>query len=79
MPLMVIDAYNSAQDVRGRSDYLTGGNPEAPRRPFLASYSAEPILNERGQLWNLAVPFLKNGGIFVTTRSIISVGVSSGM
>ena len=31
---MVIDAYNSAQDVRGRSDYLTGGNPDAPRRPF---------------------------------------------
>ena len=31
---MVIDAYNTAQDVRGRSDYLTGGNPDAPRRPF---------------------------------------------
>jgi uncharacterized protein len=30
----VIDAYNSAQDVRGRSDYLTGGRPDAPRRPF---------------------------------------------
>jgi predicted TIM-barrel fold metal-dependent hydrolase len=31
---MVIDAYNSAQNVRGRSDYLTGGNPGAPSRPF---------------------------------------------
>jgi ectoine hydroxylase-related dioxygenase (phytanoyl-CoA dioxygenase family) len=34
---------------------------EAPRRAFLASYSSEPILNEKGQLWNLAVPFLKDG------------------
>ena len=34
MRLMVIDAYNSAQDVRGRSDYLTGGNPDAPPRRF---------------------------------------------
>ena len=32
--MKVIDAYNSAQEVRGRSDYLTGGNPDAPRRPF---------------------------------------------
>lgn len=32
--MKVIDAYNSAQNVRGRSDYLTGGNPDAPRRPF---------------------------------------------
>lgn len=31
---MVVDAYNSAQQVRGRSDYLTGGNPDAPPRPF---------------------------------------------
>lgn len=31
---MIIDAYNSAQNVRGRSDYLTGGNPDAPPRPF---------------------------------------------
>ena len=23
---MIVDAYNSAQNVRGRSDYLTGGN-----------------------------------------------------
>jgi predicted TIM-barrel fold metal-dependent hydrolase len=27
--MKVIDAYNSAQDVRGRSDYLTGGDPAA--------------------------------------------------
>ena len=32
--MKVIDAYNSAQNVRGRSDYLTGGNPDAPPRPF---------------------------------------------
>lgn len=31
---MVIDAYNSAQNVRGRSDYLTGGKPDAPPRSF---------------------------------------------
>jgi predicted TIM-barrel fold metal-dependent hydrolase len=31
---MIADAYNSAQNVRGRSDYLTGGNPDAPPRPF---------------------------------------------
>jgi uncharacterized protein len=31
---MIIDAYNSAQDVRGRSDYLTGGRPDAPPRRF---------------------------------------------
>lgn len=31
---MIVDAYNSAQNVRGRSDYLTGGNPDAPQRPF---------------------------------------------
>jgi predicted TIM-barrel fold metal-dependent hydrolase len=31
---MVVDAYNSAQNVRGRSDYLTGGDPDAPPRPF---------------------------------------------
>lgn len=32
--MKVIDAYNSAQNVRGRSDYLTGGNPNAPQRGF---------------------------------------------
>jgi predicted TIM-barrel fold metal-dependent hydrolase len=31
---MIIDAYNSAQQVRGRSDYLTGGRPDAPQRGF---------------------------------------------
>jgi len=31
---VIADAYNSAQNVRGRSDYLTGGNPDAPQRPF---------------------------------------------
>jgi len=31
---MIFDAYNSAQNVRGRSDYLTGGDPDAPPRPF---------------------------------------------
>jgi predicted TIM-barrel fold metal-dependent hydrolase len=31
---MIVDAYNSAQNVRGRSDYLTGGRPDAPPRPF---------------------------------------------
>jgi uncharacterized protein len=31
---MIVDAYNSAQNVRGRSDYLTGGNPDAPQKPF---------------------------------------------
>jgi predicted TIM-barrel fold metal-dependent hydrolase len=32
--MKVIDAYNSAQDVRGRSDYLTGGDTTAPPRRF---------------------------------------------
>ncbi|MEA2179703.1 MAG: uncharacterized protein QOG77_3000, partial [Solirubrobacteraceae bacterium] len=32
--MKVIDAYDSAQYVRGRSDYLTGGNPDAPPRRF---------------------------------------------
>jgi len=31
---VIIDAYNTAQNVRGRSDYLTGGNPDAPPRRF---------------------------------------------
>lgn len=34
---MIIDAYNTAQNVRGRSDYLTGakpGEPPPPHRPF---------------------------------------------
>jgi hypothetical protein len=34
---MIIDAYNTAQDVRGRSDYLTGarpGQPPPPHKPF---------------------------------------------
>jgi predicted TIM-barrel fold metal-dependent hydrolase len=31
---MIVDAYNSAQNVRGRSDYLTGGDPDAPPRSF---------------------------------------------
>jgi ectoine hydroxylase-related dioxygenase (phytanoyl-CoA dioxygenase family) len=31
------------------------------RRVFLPQYSAEPILNEAGDLWAQAVPFVKNG------------------
>ncbi|MGA8708490.1 MAG: amidohydrolase family protein [Steroidobacteraceae bacterium] len=34
---MIIDAYNTAQDVRGRSDYLTGARPgqlPPPYKPF---------------------------------------------
>ena len=37
MPSMIIDAYNTAQNVRGRSDYLTGvrpGQPPPPHVPF---------------------------------------------
>ena len=31
---MIIDAYNTTQNVRGRSDYLTGARPgEAPPPP----------------------------------------------
>ena len=31
---MVIDAYNTTQNVRGRSDYLSGGKPGDPQPPF---------------------------------------------
>lgn len=31
---MIIDAYNTAQDVRGRSDYLTGARPGQPPPPY---------------------------------------------
>jgi predicted TIM-barrel fold metal-dependent hydrolase len=31
---MVIDAYNTTQNVRGRSDYLSGGRPGDPPPPF---------------------------------------------
>jgi len=31
---MIIDAYNTTQDVRGRSDYLTGARPGQPLRRF---------------------------------------------
>ena len=34
---MIIDAYNTTQDVRGRSDYLTGARPgqaPPPHTPF---------------------------------------------
>lgn len=33
-----------------------------PRRAFLVSYSALPILNPQGGEWNRAVPFLRDGG-----------------
>ena len=32
-----------------------------PRRAFLVSYSAHPILNPQGGEWNRAVPFLRGG------------------
>ncbi|SDT33086.1 amidohydrolase family protein [Actinoplanes derwentensis] len=31
---MIIDAYNTTQDVRGRSDYLTGAKPGQPAPPY---------------------------------------------
>jgi predicted TIM-barrel fold metal-dependent hydrolase len=31
---MIIDAYNTTQDVRGRSDYLTGARPGQPAPPY---------------------------------------------
>jgi ectoine hydroxylase-related dioxygenase (phytanoyl-CoA dioxygenase family) len=34
---------------------------EAPRKALLASYSPEPITDKRGQLWDRAVPFMKDG------------------
>jgi len=34
---------------------------DRPRRAFLASYSAHPIANSQGGLWNRAVPFLRDG------------------
>lgn len=34
---------------------------DAPRRAFLVSYSAHPILNPQGGLWNRAVPFPSAG------------------
>lgn len=35
---------------------------EHPRRAFLASFSPHPIVNDKGGLWNRAVPFLRAGG-----------------
>jgi predicted TIM-barrel fold metal-dependent hydrolase len=32
---MIIDAYNTTQDVRGRSDYLTGVRPGQPAPPYV--------------------------------------------
>ncbi|EHN09347.1 amidohydrolase 2 [Patulibacter medicamentivorans] len=32
---MIIDAYNTTQDVRGRSDYLTGAKPGDPPPPYV--------------------------------------------
>jgi predicted TIM-barrel fold metal-dependent hydrolase len=32
---MIIDAYNTTQDVRGRSDYLTGARPGQPPPPYV--------------------------------------------
>ncbi len=32
---MIIDAYNTTQDVRGRSDYLTGVRPGQPPPPYV--------------------------------------------
>jgi ectoine hydroxylase-related dioxygenase (phytanoyl-CoA dioxygenase family) len=34
---------------------------DKPRRAFLASYTPEPIRQKTGQLWDLAVPFIKDG------------------
>lgn len=34
---------------------------QLPRRAFLVSYSAHPILNPQGGEWNRAVPFLRDG------------------
>ena len=31
---MIIDAYNTTQDVRGRSDYLTGARPGQAPPPY---------------------------------------------
>ena len=32
---MIIDAYNTTQNVRGRSDYLTGARPGQPAPPYV--------------------------------------------
>src|SRR5260370_24834120 len=32
---MIIDAYNTTQDVRGRSDFLTGARPGQPPPPYV--------------------------------------------
>ena len=40
---MIIDAYNTTQDVRGRSDYLTGARPgEEP--PAYTPFDPDRIL-----------------------------------
>jgi len=34
---------------------------DSPRRAFLAGYTAQPVTDAKGRLWNQAVPFLRNG------------------
>lgn len=41
---MIIDAYNTTQDVRGRSDYLTGARPGQPPPPYIP-FDANRILS----------------------------------
>lgn len=42
--------------------HCSGSNiTDTPRRAFLASYSPEPITDKKGNLYNLAAPFIQGG------------------
>lgn len=42
--------------------HCSGSNvSSAPRRAYLASFSPEPVRDDNGALWNLAVPILRDG------------------
>lgn len=56
MPRGSIAAFSSLLFHRSGPN-LTG----APRRAFLAAYSKHPITDEKGRLWEQAVPFLQGG------------------
>ena len=51
--------------------HRSGANlSDQPRRAFLASYSSEPITDKKGNLWNLAVPFIENGARVIDSDAL---------
>ena len=67
VPAGSIAVFSSTNLHRSNANYT-----DSPRRAYLAQYTAKPLYTQTGELWNQAVPFVKDGELIYDEEADLS-------